>query len=84
MECAKGILEIMNPGGVHYDGEVADACPVCGDAKRVYRRIVLGDVSSSHARMRAGARSRPRSFPGAGKRSAGPQSSRGGRTAAPR
>lgn len=45
MECAKGILEIMNPGGVHYDGEVADACPVCGDAKRVYRRIVLGDVS---------------------------------------
>lgn len=45
MECAKGILEIMNPGGVHYDGEVAYACPVCGDAKRVYRRIVLGDVS---------------------------------------
>lgn len=45
MECAKGILEIMNPGGVHYDGEIAESCPVCGDAKRVYRRIVLGDVS---------------------------------------
>ncbi len=44
-DCAKSILKIMNPDGLHYDGEVVHRCPTCGDPTRVYRRIAVGDTS---------------------------------------